>query len=493
VAIAVGARPLPSPARALVAAVVGGGACAVALAIARLADAPPSALLAVVAIAVAVAAADQFTLTLPHGRQDEQFSLSDAVWVAAIVLAHPGAPTLGAAAGALGWQAARRLPATKLAFNVGRVALSLAAAELVWSLPAHTPAPTTPAAWGMAILAMSAAFVVNATTVALVIALVNGTRFRDVALGSLKVSALVWAGNVAIGLLAALAWYEHPIGIVLVAIPLGLLYLADREWVAGLVEREQMEDMAQTADQIASHGDTSRRLPRAGTEGRVEQLTASLSRVLEQLDGATGRERLLMRKAAEELNGPVRAIRHDLDRSGSADPLVRGELDRLERVLDEMAAVAGAGNPGAIRPVDADLGGVFERVAERARPILGDRLEVAPPADGAVACVDARWLERALMHLLDNAAVHGREPGQVQLRARKVALGWRLEVADDGGGVPAGHEEAVFEPFYRLSGGARGSGLGLALVRSVAKAHGGSAGVCNQPGVGVTFWMRVPG
>jgi signal transduction histidine kinase len=491
VAVAAIARPLPSPARALIAAIVGGGTCAVALAISKLAGAPTSALAEVLVIAVGVAAADQFTLTLPHGREDEHFSLSDAVWVAAIVLAHPGAPTLGAASGALAWQAARRVPPTKLAFNVGQVALSLTAAELVWSLAAHTPAADTPAAWGLAIAAMMAAFVVNATTVALVIALVTERPFRGVALGSLKVSLLMWAGNVAIGLLAALAWYEHPVGIVLVAIPLGLLYLADREWVAGLVEREQMEDMAQTADQIAAYGDTSRRLPRIGTEGRLAQLTASLNRMLEQLDGATGRERLLLRKAAEELHGPVRAIRHDLDRSGAADGVACAELDRLEHVLDEMAAVASAGYPGGIRAVDTRIGPLLQRVAQRARPLLGDRLEVVPLAGDPVAIVDARLLERALVHLLDNAAVHGRDAGSVRLNAERVPQGWRFEVSDEGGGVPAGHEEAVFEPFYRLSSG-RGSGLGLALVRSVAKAHGGSAGVSNQPGVGVTFWIRVP-
>ena len=59
--------------------------------------------------------------------------------------------------------------------------------------------------------------------------------------------------------------------------------------------------------------------------------------------------------------------------------------------------------------------------------------------------------------------------------------------------MPAGHEEAVFEPFHR--GGMAdgdGGGLGLALVRTVAEAHGGSAGIDNRPGRGVTFWVRVP-
>ncbi len=79
------------------------------------------------------------------------------------------------------------------------------------------------------------------------------------------------------------------------------------------------------------------------------------------------------------------------------------------------------------------------------------------------------------------------------LRAVDEEDAWRFEVADEGGGVPAGHEDAVFEPFYRATPGSAGSGLGLALVRTVAGAHGGSAGIVNRPGRGVTFWVRVPG
>jgi signal transduction histidine kinase len=80
----------------------------------------------------------------------------------------------------------------------------------------------------------------------------------------------------------------------------------------------------------------------------------------------------------------------------------------------------------------------------------------------------------------------------VTLSAEPVTGGWRFEVADEGGGVPAGQEDAVFEPFYRASSIPGRPGLGLALVRSVAEAHGGSTGILNRPGVGATFWLRVP-
>jgi len=502
VAVATAAAPrLPGPARLLVGTISAAGALALAAHVVQVLHAPVRALAAAVAIALVSVAADRFTLSVSHGGDEEEFSLADAVWVAAIVLAEPGAPTLGAAAGALAWQLGRRLPAAKIAFNVGQVALALSAAELVWGLASPAPAADQTAAWALAIAAAAAAFAVNSTTVALIIALVQGASVRAILLGSLRVSVLQWGGNVAIGLLAALAWQVNPVGLVLVAVPLGLVYLAYREWVAGLVEREQMEDMARTAERIARDGDPAARLPIAGREGRLVQLTASLNRMLEQLDRAFGRDRHLMKEAAAELYEPVRVIRRELAALEREDADAEGaarrarmlrELDRVGQVLGEMQAVASAGRPGAVRPAPVALGPFLEHVGSRGRARLADRLTVAVLPDDAVARLDATWVERALLHLLDNAAIHASAAAPVQLRAVRAGTCWRFEVADEGGGVPAGHEDAVFEPFYRAGPVPGGPGLGLALVRSVAEAHGGSTGIHNRPGVGATFWLRVP-
>jgi len=79
----------------------------------------------------------------------------------------------------------------------------------------------------------------------------------------------------------------------------------------------------------------------------------------------------------------------------------------------------------------------------------------------------------------------------VSLRVRAGPTSWCFEVADDGGGLPPGDEQLVFEPFS--TGSSRGgTGLGLAIVRGIARAHGGEAGAVNRPGHGVTFWIRIP-
>ena len=315
-------------------------------------------------------------------------------------------------------------------------------------------------------------------------------------LPSIRVSALQWAASVAVGLLAALAWYAHPFGLVLVLPPLVLVWLAHREFIAGLVEREQMHDLADTAERIARERDPSARLPTVARAGRLMDLTASLNRMLSELERASGREQHLMRAAAEGLQTPVRRITRVLESGEAGSPAARERLladaRRVGHVLEEMESVVRAGRPGAVRPRLVPLSDLLTRVEEEARDDLAGRLTVVPAAEDAAVRVDARWMERALLQLLDNARVHGRDSSRVELRVARAPGGWRFEVADEGGGVPVGHEEAVFEPFYRMSEADERPGLGLALVRRVAAAHGGSVGIANRPGVGATFWMRLP-
>ena len=65
-------------------------------------------------------------------------------------------------------------------------------------------------------------------------------------------------------------------------------------------------------------------------------------------------------------------------------------------------------------------------------------------------------------------------------------------MADDGGGLPPGEEQLVFEPFRTGSSPTGRTGLGLSIVRAIARAHGGECGVMNRPGQGATFWIRIP-
>jgi signal transduction histidine kinase len=279
-----------------------------------------------------------------------------------------------------------------------------------------------------------------------------------------------------------------------------LLYLAYQGWLLSTMERDEMQAMAQAADSIARDPCASARLPVGEREGRLPALAITLNRMLDQLERSMRRERHVMREMSEELRRPGTAIAEALDALGDAPDagqlastrsLVDAELARSSRLLDDMAAIARANRPGFVRPERVEASALLASVAREAEPLLGARLRAAAPPSGTLTRVDPDRISQALLSMLRNAAVHGAD-APVNLRFVEDGDSHRFEVADEGAGVPAGHEEAVFEPFHRGNGDGEGAGLGLALVRTVAEAHGGSAGIDNRPGRGVTFWVRVP-
>jgi signal transduction histidine kinase len=106
--------------------------------------------------------------------------------------------------------------------------------------------------------------------------------------------------------------------------------------------------------------------------------------------------------------------------------------------------------------------------------------------------VDPEALHQTVINLLDNAVKYGR--GRVTLRA-VLRNGWaRMEVEDDGPGVPARDRLRVWEPFVRLSpeGTVPGSGIGLAVVRELVAAHGGECRVDPAPSGGARFVVELP-
>ncbi|MFQ3594435.1 MAG: hybrid sensor histidine kinase/response regulator, partial [Gemmataceae bacterium] len=122
-------------------------------------------------------------------------------------------------------------------------------------------------------------------------------------------------------------------------------------------------------------------------------------------------------------------------------------------------------------------------------------VEMEPCTGSAWVLADRRRFAQALLNLLSNAVKYNRERGRVWIRCRTGSSGWRVEVQDEGPGLRPDQIPLLFRPFERLGAersSTEGTGLGLALARSLIEAMNGQIGAECHPGQGCTFWIELP-
>ena len=186
---------------------------------------------------------------------------------------------------------------------------------------------------------------------------------------------------------------------------------------------------------------------------------------------------------------------------------IERETDHLAQLVDELLdlSMIESGETKLVldtldpNEVVADTVARIGPVAERGDVTV---VRLPPPASDARALADPARLGQALLNLAHNGVKYSHPSGEVRIGWEPVDERVRFTVADDGIGVPEAHQQRIFERFYKVDrsrarerdarelGGS--AGLGLAIVRHIAEAHGGAVGLSSEEGVGSTFWIEVP-
>jgi signal transduction histidine kinase len=274
---------------------------------------------------------------------------------------------------------------------------------------------------------------------------------------------------------------------------------------------EPLEALRNNADSLRSDKTGRSGLHAKSAIPELAQLSQSVNTVLndrvDQISTLSGELNSVNEHLAHELKTPLARIRGDLEdlldhygKPDGEDAAVRGmdEIDRASQLVQTILAIR-LGDTGSMR-LHLELTSpkaMIDELMEMYEPAAEDRSQKLSftVRQDALVLLDRHRVRQAIVNLLDNALAYTPEGGSVELIQEVDELGYLLRVQDSGPGLTANDMNRIWKRFARgsaASARAPGTGLGLSLVRAVARAHYGEANAQNRQGGGAEFWLRLP-
>jgi two-component system, OmpR family, sensor kinase len=290
------------------------------------------------------------------------------------------------------------------------------------------------------------------------------------------------------------------VGLGMAALVLGLIVA----WLlAGFLTRP-LRGLTAAARRVEA-GDLDARAQEAGAREHRE-VAHAFNDMTERLGQSMAAQRDFVANAAHQLRTPLTGLRLRLEAAGlkADDDALRRDLEagereaeRLARTVTDLLTLAREGQrPAAVAPLD--LGAAAEAAVERWTSVAaehGVELDLRDGSAGARVDASAGDVAVILDNLVENAIEHTAAGTAVEVQLGADRGAGRIAVSDRGPGLAAGEEERVFERFFRGSSHGerpRGSGLGLTIVRVLARRWGGEATIANRPDGGARAVVRLP-
>lgn len=290
--------------------------------------------------------------------------------------------------------------------------------------------------------------------------------------------------------------------------PLSLLLAGAGGWYLAGRALGPIDTVTRAARRISAEG-LGQRLDTEGLpDDEVGRLARTFDEMIARLDDSFRRQRQFTADASHELRTPLTALKGQtevaLQRDRTPDEYrevlraVNAEADRMIRLVGGLMTLARADAaqiPVSKEPVS--LRGVIRVATEQVRAAATEKGIDLRLLDGddVVVSGDEDLVLQLVLNLLDNAVKYTHGGGKIEVSCRLDA-GWaELLVADDGPGIPQEHLGHIFDRFYRADAarsGEAGAGLGLAICRWIAEAHGGTIAAESTPGQGSRFVARFP-
>ena len=286
--------------------------------------------------------------------------------------------------------------------------------------------------------------------------------------------------------------------------PIAVLLASGIGYLLATIGFRPVEAMRQRAKRISLTHE-GERLPLPDAHDEIRRLGETLNEMLARLENSFERERQFVADASHELRTPLAVVKAELEAAMRAqgngasvrESLVAAleETDHLSQLAEDLLLMArSADGQLPVRPEEVELHELLERTKQRfgdRAAEQGRRIHVDAPSDLRLT-MDPLRSRQALANLVDNALRYG--AGDIGLTGRVAGDAVEIDVSDQGPGFPPDLVPNAFDRFTRgdTARTRGGTGIGLAIVRVIAEAHGGTAVIVPAPLRGATVRLRIP-
>ncbi len=280
-----------------------------------------------------------------------------------------------------------------------------------------------------------------------------------------------------------------------------ILIIGAVTWLVTARVLEPISWVQRTAEEITEH-DLSRRIPVRGRDD-LAALASTVNTMLDRLESAVGAQKRLLDDVGHELRTPMTIIRGHLELMDTTDPMdaevVRSlaleELSRMSNLVNDLILLAQSERSDFVVLSEVDMARLTDETYEKVR-VLGNRPWLMDDLADATVHVDPQRLTQAWLQLAANAVKYSPDGSPIGMGSRLEGDHVRIWIRDKGMGFTEDEKELVLERFgrSRRAGAKRtdSAGLGLAIVNSIALAHGGRVEIDSVPDEGSTVSLVIP-
>jgi signal transduction histidine kinase len=254
-----------------------------------------------------------------------------------------------------------------------------------------------------------------------------------------------------------------------------------------------------TAREI-SETDLNKRISVQG-KGELAELAKTFNEMMDRLQTSFGIQRNFVNDAGHELRTPITIIRGHLELMGD-DPqeqqetieLVMDELDRMNRLVNDLVLLAKSENPDFLELETVDVSSFTEELFTKIKALAKRDWRLDSQAKGTIA-IDRQRITQAMINLAQNATQFTTEDNMIAIGSAMEGEQVQFWIRDQGEGIAESDQKLIFERFARVTTTRRrseGSGLGLAIVKAIAEAHNGCVRLDSHLGMGSKFTLVLP-